>query len=141
MKISVLITLVISLLLSFTTNAQTKVTVKVTNIQSEEGIIYIGFYSENQDYPNHSAEHIKKRIKPVIGSVELTIDLPEGIYAIAILHDINDNDKLEKNFFGIPEEPYGFSKNIHHIFSASTFDECKFILEKENLNFTIKLKQ
>lgn len=142
MKKTVLFTLFVSLLLSLQTKAQNSITVKVTNIQSEKGTIYIGFYSENQDFPNHSAKHIKKIIKPINGSVELMIDdLPNGTYAIAVLHDINGNDKLDKNFFGIPSEPYGFSKNIHHSFSASTFDECKFKLENEKLDFVIKLKQ
>jgi uncharacterized protein (DUF2141 family) len=141
MKKTVLFTLFVGLLLSFQAKAQNSVTVKVTNIQSKKGTIYIGFYSENQDFPNHSAKHLKKSVKPTKGSVELTIDLPKGTYAIAVLHDTNGNDKLDENFFGIPKEPYGFSKNVHHSFSASTFDECKFKLENEKLDFVIKLKQ
>lgn len=142
MKKTVLFTLFIGLLLSFQAKAQNSVTVKITNIQSEKGTIYIAFYSENQDFPNPSDKSLNKSVKPINGSVELTIDdLPNGTYAIAVSQDINDNSKLDKNFLGIPKEPYGFSKNVHHSFSASTFDECKFKLEKEKLDLVIKLKQ
>ena len=122
--------------------AQNKITVEVKNILSEEGVIYVGFYKPDEDFPNHDAKHIKRRVKPSKGKVELAVsDLPPGTYAVAVLHDINDNDKLEKNFLGFPTEPYGFSKNIHHTFSAPTFDECKFTLADKPVTLSIELKQ
>ena len=133
MKKTALFSLFLALLISFQVKAQNSVTVVVNNILSDKGIIYIGFYSENQDFPNHSAKHLKKSIYPTKGNKEICVELPKGTYAIAVLHDINGNDELDKDIFGIPQEPYGFSKNIHHSFSASTFDECKFRLENENL--------
>lgn len=135
-------TFAIFILLTLNANAQSQVTLKITNIQSIKGVIYVGFYKPNHDFPNHEADHIKKKVKPLKGVVELVVnDLEAGAYAIAVLHDINDNDKLEKNFFGFPIEPYGFSKNIHHTFSAPTFEECKFNVTDKPISLSIKLKQ
>ncbi|MFK5893328.1 MAG: DUF2141 domain-containing protein [Pseudomonadota bacterium] len=131
----------IFVLLNANVYAQNKVTVKVTNIQSDKGTIYIGFYKPNDDFPNHEAKHIKKSVKPLNSGVSLVVtDLDAGTYAVAVLHDINDNDELDNNFIGIPKEPYGFSKNIHHTFSAPTFDECKFNLTNKPVELSIKLR-
>lgn len=117
------------------------ITVKVTNIKTDKGVIHIGFYKPNEDFPNHKAKHIKKSVKVSKGQVQLTVsDLDAGVYAVAVLHDINNNDKLDKNFFGIPKEPYGFSRNIHHKFSAPTFNECKFSLTDKPVALSINLK-
>ena len=36
-------------------------------------------------------------------------DLPPGEYAAVAFQDVNGNGILDKNFLGIPKEPYGFS--------------------------------
>ncbi len=144
MKKTVLFTLFIGILLSFQVKGQNTVSVKVTNIQSDKGTVYIAFFDSSKDFPNHNHnERLPlKKLKPVKGSIEFTFsDIKNGTYAIAVYHDINNNNKLDKNFFGIPKEPYAFSKNVNHAFSAPTFDECKLNLENSNFDLTIKLNQ
>ena len=41
--------------------------------------------------------------------------------------DSNGNKKLDKNFFGIPKEQYGFSNNVGDV--ATNFDQAKFLIE------------
>ena len=55
---------------------------------------------------------ILKTVNPVFNNkLNIAIpDLPKGEYAIAIFHDIDNNQKLN-TYFGIPAEPYGFSQN------------------------------
>jgi uncharacterized protein (DUF2141 family) len=36
-------------------------------------------------------------------------DLPPGEYAAVAFQDVNGNGILDKNFLGIPKEPFGFS--------------------------------
>lgn len=46
------------------------------------------------------------------GKLAVTIaGLPEGIYAVAVIHDANDNHKLDTGFMGIPTEGWGNSNN------------------------------
>lgn len=120
--------------------AKNIVNIKITNIKSNQGELHIGFYKKNQNFPVHEAEHFKKIIKPKIGSVNIRIDdLPNGEYSIAMIHDINSNNHLDTNFFGIPKEPFAFSKNFKPMLSAPDFDDCKFNLNNETKNFTIDL--
>ena len=45
------------------------------------------------------------------GSVTYVYELPPGTYAIGIFHDVNLNNKMDNNLFGVPKEQYGFSNN------------------------------
>lgn len=53
-------------------------------------------------------------------------------YSIAAFLDENDNGKLDKNFLGIPKEPYGFSKNVKGMFGPPDFEETKIYLDKKD---------
>ena len=55
--------------------------------------------------------------------------LSRGEYAISLFVDSNGNKKLDKNFFGIPKEQYGFSNNVMGRMSPPTFDQAKFMIE------------
>lgn len=74
------------------------------------------------------------------GVVNMKIsDLPAGEYAITLFHDVNGNHLLDKNFIGIPTEPYGFSNNARGLFGPPTFDAAKFVLNQTHQKIQITL--
>jgi uncharacterized protein (DUF2141 family) len=120
--------------------ASNTVNVKITNIRSSQGEIHVGFYKRGENFPAHESKHYKKIVKPSFGTMDVAVeDLPNGEYAIAMIHDLNGNDRLDTNLFGIPKEPYGFSKNFKPLFSAPDFDDCAFELYNETKSFVIEL--
>ena len=62
------------------------------------------------------------------GSVTYVYELPTGTYAIGIFHDVNLNNKMDNNFFGIPKEQYGFSNNARALFGPPNFEDASFAL-------------
>ena len=50
--------------------------------------------------------------------------LPAGDYAVAVIHDENQNHKLDKNFIGWPKEGFGFANNPHVGLSAPAFKDA-----------------
>lgn len=44
--------------------------------------------------------------------------------AIALFQDLNNNQRLDKNFIGLPVEPYGFSNNPKLLFGPPGFQKC-----------------
>lgn len=50
------------------------------------------------------------------GSLTYVYELPPDIYAMGIFHDVNLNNKMDDNFFGVPQEQYGFSNNASVLF-------------------------
>jgi uncharacterized protein (DUF2141 family) len=97
------------------------VNVTVSTSSPEAGEIRLAVYASETDFKEERA--VTSVIKPRTGtSVDLEVDLPEaGTYVLAAFHDLNGNGKLDRNFFGIPTEPYGFSRP-----PASKWEEPKF---------------
>ena len=112
--------------------------VKVKNIKKIEGSIKIAIY-------NHEDHFLSKEIRSdgqKIDSNTLEFSfkgLGEGVYAISLFHDKNDNDKLDSNFIGIPTEPYAFSNNAKGMFGPPSFEDCKFSLSSGSKEITISL--
>lgn len=44
-------------------------------------------------------------------------NLPPGHYALAVFCDLNANSRLDRNLFGRPTEPYGFSREARGLLS------------------------
>jgi uncharacterized protein (DUF2141 family) len=55
---------------------------------------------------------------------QLSFHVPSGRYAAVVIHDENSNMKLDRNFFGIPKEGFGFSNNPRVAFSAPSFQSA-----------------
>ena len=61
------------------------------------------------------------------GSFEVEfVELPEGEYAVVVVHDENDNDKLDSGFLGFGGENYGYSNNVKPWFGRPDFEDAKF---------------
>ena len=58
------------------------------------------------------------------GQVALSLNVPPAKYAVAVFHDANNNEVLDKNAFGIPTEAYGFSNNARGRFAPHDFSDC-----------------
>ncbi len=106
--------------------------IQIDNIKEDKGKIEIGvfntgerFLEADQAYKNYSIEVKNKKAVVVID------DLPPGNYAISLYHDENDDDKCNRNFVGIPKEPYAFSNNVKPRFSPPSYSDCVFRLEKD----------
>jgi uncharacterized protein (DUF2141 family) len=61
-----------------------------------------------------------------------------GKYAVNVIHDKNNNDKLDTNAFGIPKEGWGCSNDARGTLAAPKFKDKLFEL-KVNKTITINL--
>ena len=76
----------------------------------------------------------------VEGSTILVFDnLKPGTYGVALFHDRNGNEKLDRNLLGAPNEPFGFSNNPKIGFSAPKFEEFKFNYDGTPMELDITL--
>jgi uncharacterized protein (DUF2141 family) len=100
----------------------------ITNLKSPSAPVIIGVYNEKCKFPDPKCQLKVYTIKPDSLSVTAVItDLPFGIYALAIYQDVNSNGKIDKNFMGIPTEPYAFSNNYKPTVKAPAFKNCRFV--------------
>ena len=117
--------------------------VEVTGIENTNGTVRIGLYNSKSSFPIYGNEVQGAKVKPTKkGSLSYNFkNLPDGTYAIAVWHDENDNQIMDKNLFGAPKEKYGFSKNIFGTFGAPDFEEVSFKVVNGNIvKLTINLE-
>ncbi len=120
-------------LLTYFSQPQThNLTIKVTNVKSAKGSIQIGLYNNEEDFPHKGLEFQKLVLKATAPIFTYTIEnLPQGEYALALYHDINEDGKINHNLLGVPKESYGFSNNIKPFLSAPAFEKVKFFVRSD----------
>lgn len=120
--------LFIILFASFTpiTNQNLKVT--IVKLHSNDGAVLVSLFKEGSGYPDDAAKAYGKEKAYIVDKTATIIfkSVPPGNYAIAILHDENNNQKMDKNMLGIPKEGYGFSNNASGTFGPPSYKKASF---------------
>ena len=135
-----------SLLLSTATPAAApattaSVTVNVSALASTQATVKLYFYNRPEGFLKSGQYAFSRFVKPGgQRSVTVAVDLAPGDWAVALSQDINNNDKLDKNFLGIPTEPYAFSNNVRPTVAPPDFADCKFTVEGPGKVVNIALK-
>ncbi|GEM_PF-1454345 len=108
-------------------------TVQVTGIEEARGIIQVGLYNRPEHFPKEHKQYLVVK-RPVTGKTfrHTFTRLPEGAYAVALFQDLDENGRINKNFLGIPTEPYGFSNDVRPKFSAPPFERARFYLRSDH---------
>jgi len=115
-------------------------TVTVTDIRSTKGSLGLSVVDSAAAW-NAQAKAIAQQKQPAQGAevVFRFADLPPGEYAVSVMHDENDNGKLDANFMGMPTEGYGFSNNPQTL-RKPTFEEARFQLEAKGGEINVRLR-
>ncbi len=127
---------IIVLMSGFISSEKTTLKVEVTNFENKVSTkVLVGIFSQKDflEKPIQEKSRIAEGNKVIV-----EFDLPEGEYAVFASQDVNNNGKLDKNFFGKPQEPYGFSNNVNPFGTPSNKD-CKFPLSNSAKTISIKL--
>ena len=105
------------------------------------GKIKIGIYrSEGFLVMGKEAERTELEVKKSSFVSYCFKNIPAGPYAIAVFQDKNNDGKLNKNLFGAPKEPYGFSNNKYGRFGPPEFEDvCFEVKENKSVFLTIHL--
>ena len=128
----------ILLLLPGAALSQHQLEVNVHGLKKHQGHVRVALYDQEESFL-----HFEQVYRAESTSAETEVpqvifkDLPEGIYAIALFHDVNDNAQLDKNWLGIPKEKVAFSKAKMRAFGPPPFEDCSFEV-KENTALDIQ---
>ncbi len=120
-----------------------KVEINFTNLKNDKGSLFIALYESSPNRFNNDNLFFKK------GCTEINKDntakfvfenITPGKYAVAVLHDANNDGKMNSNVIGLPKEGFGFSTNPKVLTRSPRMDECEFLVEANKTTYlTIKL--
>lgn len=110
-----------------------KLKVKIKGLKNSNGKVGVSLYKTKDGFPDKSENAVRNGLVSIVNN-EAIIEwegLPMGEYAISIMHDENENNKMDTNFMGIPKEGFGFSNGAKAKFGPPSFDKAKFSLSQE----------
>ena len=81
-------------------------TIEINGVIVNGGLIYVAVYSNENDYKNEKA-FTSFILQPNKTTLTHSLDLPDGEYVVSVFQDINSNERLDENIFGIPSETVG----------------------------------
>jgi uncharacterized protein (DUF2141 family) len=116
--------------------------IQVEGIKNNNGMILLALFNKKDAFPQESNQAYTKRLLKISNqTVQVMLhDLPPGWYAVAVVHDENNNRVMDKNMVGIPKEGYGISNNAHKNLAPPSWEDAKIRIENEQYIARIKLK-
>ena len=114
-------------LATYISNAQNKIIVNVSKFENDKGTCIICLYNDAKAFAGKGTPFRCSTVS--VSNKMATVgfeNIPEGTYAISVIHDANNNKKFDTNFLGIPTEGYGASQNNLPFAAAPKFDANKF---------------
>jgi uncharacterized protein (DUF2141 family) len=100
--------------------------VLVTGLDNNDGQLLVALYDDSKSYLGETPTIGANRV--ITGKEEFVRfdGLPYGQYAVVVLHDLNKDMDMNKNFLGIPTEGYGFSNNVMGKCGPPSYDQARF---------------
>lgn len=116
-------------LISFHPVEEEGISVTIINLRNNKGHVLISLFNDGVGYPDEPEKAFKVARLAIFDKKAGTsfTGLPSGNYAVAILHDENDDQRLNKNGLGIPKEGYGFSNNVMGALGPPSYNRAKLI--------------
>jgi uncharacterized protein (DUF2141 family) len=115
------------------------ITVQVTGLPSTEGTVEVSLFDTSENF----------LVEPYLqqsgvgnedGNYETRFSaVPEGEYAVVVVHDANGNEQLDSGTLGFGGEAYGFSNNVRPWFGRPSFEDTKFFLGDSDVVVEIDL--
>ncbi|MFA0963586.1 DUF2141 domain-containing protein [Roseivirga sp. BDSF3-8] len=119
-----------------------KIDLIVSNLRNGDGKIRVVVFNSEDGFPGkHEKGYKVLNIEATSPETVLVIDdIPYGAYAIAVLHDENDNGKMDTNMVGMPKEGYGVSNNASaSMFGPPSYEDAVFQLDATTKALSISL--
>lgn len=98
-------------------------TVEVQHVTPNGGPVMVALYDKVADFPDPSKGVAGQSVEASGDSAVATFHgLATGSYAVAVYQDLNRNGRFDKNFLGLPTEPYGFSRDARGSLGPPSFE-------------------
>ncbi len=118
----------------------TTVTVTVKKVKNAKGTVRVGLFSPQDDWPKARAASQGINLEARKGVLTATFArVRPGTWAVAVIHDEDDDGELDKSFFGIPTEGYGFSRDASATFGPPDFEDAAFKVADEPVSQSLKM--
>ncbi|MFM5884493.1 MAG: DUF2141 domain-containing protein [Novosphingobium sp.] len=116
--------------------------VTVDDVRSASGLIALTLYADERSrFLVKGGSLAVMRVPAQQGTTQACIFLPAaGIYAVAVYHDEDANQKFNRSGLGFPAEGFGFSNNPATLAGLPSFGSVRLRVTQADLHTRIRLK-
>ena len=120
-------------------------TVTVENIMENKGKVHVVVYDASNwldgDPDNFAgSQSVDINARADEGPLVTEVELEPGEYGAFVYHDRNANFKFDKNFIGMPKEPYAYSGPFSKL-RMPKFKDCMFVVGEDGAAITVWLQK
>lgn len=126
--------------LGFTFRSEEKASIRIhiPNLKEGKGEILISLFNREKGFPEEGALAFRTwRLAPG-KNLDLT-GIPSGKYALAILHDLDNDQKMTYNLLGMPQDGYGSSPDGGPRLTKPRFKSALFWHSPKGTDLTIQI--
>jgi uncharacterized protein (DUF2141 family) len=114
--------------------------IHASGFRTEKGAAGAAIFASPDGWPEKENKSVAHDGFPISGTkATLRFKLPPGKYGVVVLHDENENHKLDRNFLGIPTEGFGFANNPRVLLTAPPFQAATINVTCPVTNINVKM--
>ena len=115
---------------------------QVKNVRNKSGVVRFALFPTASGWPDDKSKAARYGSLPANGgTVTFTVaNLPPGSYGVSVLHDENENHKLDRDLFGRPKEGIGFGNNPKIGFSTPNWKQSTVNVVGASIESTVDLR-
>ena len=108
---------------------------------SEGGSVRCALYRNDREWLNRARAYRKSSARAANRQVACVFRrLPAGTYAMAALHDADNDREMDKSLIGLPQEGYAISRNEHDRMSRPDFNDAKVQFDGTEARYTARMR-
>ena len=115
-----------------------ELTIKIKNVKNDVGTIYIGIFDKKENWPDGKPFR-EFSTEAEVDVTTITVEIPEGRYAVSVYHDLNGNEEMDYNAIRMPKEPWGVSNDAPARFGPPKWDRMAFDVGSEPITTEFSL--
>jgi uncharacterized protein (DUF2141 family) len=122
--------------------SSTWINVTAEGVRNSDGLLAITLYADKADkfLARHGSLYVG-RVDAQQGTTRGCIFVPRpGVYALALYHDENANQKFDRTGLGLPAEGYGFTNNPATLAGLPSFRSVRLNIARSGLATRVQMK-
>ena len=117
-----------------------KINVAVSGIKDNTGSIRCGLFNSADSFPKDGKEYQGVEAPIANGQATCTFNnVPPGTYAVAYFKAAPGQTKMKTGMFGMPQDPYGFSRNATIGMGPPSFNSAAYSYAGGNTTWPVTI--
>ena len=120
-----------------------RVRIDIAGLRNTNGVVRVALFATADGFPDAGNETRFTATVPVTGAcVTVFIPrVPEGVYAVAVLHDENRNGRMDRRFPGLPREGFAVSgPGERGMRTSPRFHESTILIRAASTNLPLRVR-